>query len=114
MLTPLGFHLPQSDKDKILKGEFLELLSLLLSSKELAASAKKSDDKEEERKRTYPRSFQIGYKRSVFMQQFYLRSNLQDYSSILILSRTLIRILVACPGILIMNYFAKSWRFILR
>lgn len=58
VLTPLGFHLTPAVREKIVKGEYVDILSLLPSSKESVVPAKKADDKEDERKRTSPRSFQ--------------------------------------------------------
>ena len=60
VLSPLGFHLSKAVKDKIWKGEFLDLLSLLPASKEfLAKSEKQSGDRtEEDRRRAIPKTFQ--------------------------------------------------------
>lgn len=57
-LTPLGFHLSPAVKEKIIKGEFVDLLSLLPFSKESVVAPKKAEDKEENHKRSSPRSFQ--------------------------------------------------------
>lgn len=52
--SPLGYHLPVSVKDKIVNGEFVDILSLLPSMKE---AVRKSDGKgEEERRRSIPRT----------------------------------------------------------
>lgn len=58
-MSPLGFHLPVAIKEKIWKGEFLDLLSLLPVSKEfLSKLDKRSDDNmEDARRRPVSRSF---------------------------------------------------------
>ncbi|XP_077306286.1 uncharacterized protein LOC143925697 [Lithobates pipiens] len=59
-ISPLGFHLSSSVKEKIWRGEFVDLLSLLPSSKEfLSKLDKKSEERsEEDRRRAVPRTFQ--------------------------------------------------------
>ncbi|OCT70393.1 hypothetical protein XELAEV_18037311mg [Xenopus laevis] len=58
-VSPLGFHLTPSIKEKICRGEYIYLLSLLPASKEfLAKSDKRVEDKtDEDRRRPIPRSF---------------------------------------------------------
>lgn len=58
-ISPLGFHLSSSVKEKIWRGEFVDLFSLLPSSKEfLSKLDKKSEDHSEEDRRALPRTFQ--------------------------------------------------------
>lgn len=48
-LSPLGYHLSTAVKEKIWRGEFIDILSLLPSSKEfLLKSDMKMDDRSEE------------------------------------------------------------------
>lgn len=57
-MSPLGFHLSHSLKEKIWKGEFIDILSLLPSSKEFLKLDKKSEEKaDEDRRRPVARSF---------------------------------------------------------
>lgn len=56
-ISPLGFHLPPSIKEKIWHLEYIDILSLLPSSKEFSKPDKKSDEKEDERKRSAPKTF---------------------------------------------------------
>lgn len=58
-LSPLGVHIPAAVKEKIWKGEFLDMLSLLPSSKEfLTKSDRKAEEKgDEDRRRPIARSF---------------------------------------------------------
>ena len=60
VLSPLGFHLPRTVKEKIWRGEFIDLLSLLPSSKEFLSKADKpaGDRSEEDRRRAVPRTSQ--------------------------------------------------------
>lgn len=59
-LSPLGFHLSKSVKEKIWRGEYLDILSLLPASKEfLAKSDRQSSERtEEDRRRAVPKTFQ--------------------------------------------------------
>lgn len=59
-LSPLGYHLSNAVKEKIWRGDFIDILSLLPSSKEfLLKSDKRIDDRsEEDRRRAIPRTFQ--------------------------------------------------------
>lgn len=60
-ISPLGFHLTNSVKEKIWGGGgFIDLLSLLPASKEfLAKSDRKSEERtEEDRRRSIPKTFQ--------------------------------------------------------
>lgn len=56
-ISPLGFHLPASVKEKIWRQEYVDILSLIPVPFKDLKSDKKQDDKEEERKRLAPRSF---------------------------------------------------------
>lgn len=56
-VSPLGFHLSLTIKEKIWIQEYVDILSLLPSTKEVLKSEKKSDDKDDERKRVAPKSF---------------------------------------------------------
>lgn len=58
ILSPLGFHLPTGTKEKIWKGEFLDLLSLLPSAKEFVHKYSGREEKsEEDRRRPVNKSF---------------------------------------------------------
>lgn len=59
-MSPLGFHLSCSVKEKIWKGDYVDILSLLPSSKEFLPKLDKKamDRSEEERSRAIPRTFQ--------------------------------------------------------
>lgn len=56
-VSPLGYHLSLAVKEKIWKQDFVDILSLLPSAKEVKSDKKSDTDKEEERKRLAPRSF---------------------------------------------------------
>lgn len=56
-LSPLGYHLSPSIKDKIVRDEFVDLLSLLPSSKESLFRDKKEAKGEEDRRRPVSRGF---------------------------------------------------------
>lgn len=50
-ISPLGFHLSSTLKEKIRKGEIIDVISLLPSTKDFSfRHRKKSDDKQDERK----------------------------------------------------------------
>lgn len=52
IISPLGFHLPPSVKDKIWKGDYIDLLSLLPSSKDLIYKIVRKEEKiKKERRR---------------------------------------------------------------
>lgn len=55
-VSPCGYHLAISVKDKIWRGEYVDILSLLPSTKEFKAKPEKSD-KEEDRRRPLAKSF---------------------------------------------------------
>lgn len=55
-LSPLGFHLNNAIKDKIWRGDYIDILSLLPSAKKNRLE-KKNGDKFEDRCRSVPRSF---------------------------------------------------------
>lgn len=55
--SPLGFHLPLAMKEKIVKGEFVDLISLLPSQREAVARRVEEKGGEEERKRSLPKTF---------------------------------------------------------
>lgn len=56
ILSPLGFHLSNSTKDKIWKGDFIDILSLLPSQKEYYSCIDK-DKLDEDKKRLVARTF---------------------------------------------------------
>lgn len=55
VLSPLGFHLPITVKDKIWNGEFIDILSLLPSSKEQNFKFDKDDKIEEDSRKNVPK-----------------------------------------------------------
>ncbi|OCT94608.1 hypothetical protein XELAEV_18012290mg [Xenopus laevis] len=55
--TPLGLHLSGTVREKIIKGDYVDLLSLLPSAKEFLKSDHKGDTEEEERRRPVARTF---------------------------------------------------------
>lgn len=57
-ISPLGYHLSITVKDKIWRGEFLDILSLLPSAKEFLIKDKKEED---DRRRPVARSFNNWY-----------------------------------------------------
>ncbi|OCT79806.1 hypothetical protein XELAEV_18026617mg, partial [Xenopus laevis] len=67
--TPLGLYLPSTVKEKILKGDYIDMLSLLPSVKEFLKSERKGDS-EEERHRPVARTF------TNWLQAFCIYSNI--------------------------------------
>ena len=56
-MSPLGYHLSTSVKEKIWRGEFMDILSPLPSQKDFMAKSEKNDKHEDDRRRPIPRSF---------------------------------------------------------
>ena len=56
-ISPLGFHLTTNIKEKIWKGDFIELLTLLPGKEFSGKSDNKKDELSEDRRRTAPKSF---------------------------------------------------------
>lgn len=57
ILSPLGFHLPKGVKEKIWSGEYIELLNLLLSSKDYLPKLDRKDNRlEDDRKKPIAKS----------------------------------------------------------
>lgn len=50
-LSPLGYHLSLLVKEKIWRGGFVDILSLLPSAEEFTLKSEKRDDKDDEKKR---------------------------------------------------------------
>ncbi|OCT96893.1 hypothetical protein XELAEV_18009110mg, partial [Xenopus laevis] len=67
--TPLGLHLPQAIKEKITKGEYIDMLSLLPSSKDFLSKQVKQSDPEMDRCRPVARTF------TNWLQAFCIYSN---------------------------------------
>ncbi|OCT74287.1 hypothetical protein XELAEV_18033247mg [Xenopus laevis] len=68
--TPLGLHLPQAVRDKIVRGEYLDLLSLLRSAKEFLVKNDKISEVEVDRRRPVARTF------SNWLQAFCIYANI--------------------------------------
>lgn len=84
-VSPLGFHLASSVKEKIWKGDLIDILSLLHASKDfLSKSDKKAEDlTEEDKRRAIPTG--TGYRLYTFIWQSWENASLrnaQGYSSI--------------------------------
>ncbi|OCT57189.1 hypothetical protein XELAEV_18003887mg [Xenopus laevis] len=67
--TPLGLHLPQAVRDKIVRGEYVDLLSLLPSAKEFLVKNDKVSEVEIDRRRPVARTF------SNWLQAFCIYAN---------------------------------------
>ncbi|OCT57116.1 hypothetical protein XELAEV_18003994mg [Xenopus laevis] len=68
-VTPIGLHLSSAVRDKIVRGDYIDLLSLLPSSKEFLKNDKRGDN-EEDRRRPVARTF------SNWLQAFCIYANI--------------------------------------
>lgn len=98
-------------KEKIWKHDFIDLLSLLPSYKDMSKSDKKSDDnKNGNGKRVAPTVIlsTIGYRHSVFMRLFLVINNRTIALDYLDIWRP-IKVLVALPGFFMVRCLGRSW-----
>lgn len=58
-LSPLGFHLSVNVKEKIWRGDYIDLLSLIPSPKEYRTDKKDVDDFKDDKRKRVPQCFNI-------------------------------------------------------
>lgn len=115
VLSPLGFHLSLNVKQKIWNGEYVDLLTLLPSSKEFTYKIVKGDEKNDDDKRKKCSKSIYNWLQAFFIFSYFLalfmkssRKKLLDFSNIWTLFWKLIAVLGVILGLLTMKHSDTS------